>query len=262
MFLVVAIWFVTKFGEGQIKRYLEENVPLKRHLVAEVVQCGEGDLDVPRRETLETLSEAIREEWENIPQDFINNLVDTLPNRCQEVRGITPPHRVKSISMATFTNDEIDLLKSRGNDHCRRVWLGLYEGAPPAASGDDQAVRDFMVEKYERRCYDLTRGSAGLEAVPAARPLTQLVSDPKPIKINGANGRCRPPTRTARDRKADIFSGAQRGTVISRGAQQNGGTSFANFDNNPVFSNTSTNTTTTAVGNMAEKCSVFKKSPE
>ena len=35
--------------------------------------------------TLETLSEAIREELENIPQDFINNLVDTLPNRCREV---------------------------------------------------------------------------------------------------------------------------------------------------------------------------------
>ena len=40
--------------------------------------------DVPP-ENLELLSEAIREEWENIPQDFINNLVDSLPNRCREV---------------------------------------------------------------------------------------------------------------------------------------------------------------------------------
>lgn len=31
-------------------------------------------------------------------------------------RGITPPHRVKSISMATFTPEEIDFVKARGND--------------------------------------------------------------------------------------------------------------------------------------------------
>jgi len=31
-------------------------------------------------------------------------------------RGLTPPHRVKSISMASFTDDEIALLKSRGNE--------------------------------------------------------------------------------------------------------------------------------------------------
>lgn len=31
-------------------------------------------------------------------------------------RGLTPPHRVKSISMASFTPEEIDFLKSRGNE--------------------------------------------------------------------------------------------------------------------------------------------------
>ena len=31
-------------------------------------------------------------------------------------RGLTPPHRVKSISMASFTHDEIELLKTRGNE--------------------------------------------------------------------------------------------------------------------------------------------------
>ena len=30
-------------------------------------------------------------------------------------RGLNPPHRVKSISMASFTQEEIDLIKSRGN---------------------------------------------------------------------------------------------------------------------------------------------------
>lgn len=31
-------------------------------------------------------------------------------------RGLTPPHRVKSISMATFTPEEVDFVKARGND--------------------------------------------------------------------------------------------------------------------------------------------------
>jgi Arf-GAP domain and FG repeat-containing protein 1 len=32
------------------------------------------------------------------------------------LRGINPPHRVKSVSMTTFNNDEIQKLKSGGNE--------------------------------------------------------------------------------------------------------------------------------------------------
>lgn len=65
-------------------------------------------------------------------------------------RGITPPHRVKSISMAAFTAEEIDTIRNKGNDYCQKVWLGLYEGTPPPLS-DATRVRDFMIEKYERK---------------------------------------------------------------------------------------------------------------
>jgi len=41
-------------------------------------------------------------------------------------RGLTPPHRVKSISMATFTSEEIDFLKSRGNDVGIHLKLYLF----------------------------------------------------------------------------------------------------------------------------------------
>lgn len=37
-------------------------------------------------------------------------------------RGLTPPHRVKSISMATFNTEEIDFIKSRGNE----VYILIY----------------------------------------------------------------------------------------------------------------------------------------
>merc|ERR1712032_20989 len=34
------------------------------------------------------------------------------------LRGINPPHRVKSVSMATFTAAEIALIQKRGNEYC------------------------------------------------------------------------------------------------------------------------------------------------
>lgn len=69
-------------------------------------------------------------------------------------RGLTPPHRVKSISMATLTPDEMEFIKARGNDYCRRVWLGLYEGESVNFT-DEQSVRDFMSDKYEKKRYYL-----------------------------------------------------------------------------------------------------------
>jgi hypothetical protein len=35
-------------------------------------------------------------------------------------RGINPPHRIKSISMSTFTAEEVDSLRMRGNAWCAR----------------------------------------------------------------------------------------------------------------------------------------------
>ncbi|KAJ8918461.1 hypothetical protein NQ315_008158 [Exocentrus adspersus] len=192
------------------------------------------------------------------------------------LRGITPPHRVKSISMATFTNEEIDLLKSRGNDYCRRVWLGLYEGSPPSPTNDEQAVKDFMVEKYERRRYYLDPGLSKPETTSNGSTKPQVVPEPKTVKqTNGVvqnAHRTRPEVNknlnninnnnnggavfVADFDKADIFSSTgNRNNVQSSKPQQNGvTTSFvANFDNNPVFGNTSTNSTTT----FDEEFSIF-----
>lgn len=56
--------------------------------------------------------------------------------------------------MATFSPEEIDFIKIRGNDYCRRIWLGLYEGESVNFT-DEQSVRDFMSDKYEKRRYYL-----------------------------------------------------------------------------------------------------------
>lgn len=67
------------------------------------------------------------------------------------LRGLNPPHRVKSISMATFGADEIDFLRQRGNVFCRRVWLGLYDGSRQDGARDEQQMKDFLALKYEKR---------------------------------------------------------------------------------------------------------------
>lgn len=69
------------------------------------------------------------------------------------LRGLTPPHRVKSISMTTFTAEEVELMRSRGNDYCRRVWLGLYDGkmGTDGSAWDEHAIHQLMLDKYERK---------------------------------------------------------------------------------------------------------------
>ncbi|XP_037708911.1 TPR-containing protein DDB_G0280363 isoform X2 [Drosophila subpulchrella] len=77
--------------------------------------------------------------------------------RCSGVlRGLTPPHRVKSISMATFTQDEIDFLRTHGNELCAKTWLGLWD---PKRAVHQQEQRELMMDKYERKRYYLEPAS-------------------------------------------------------------------------------------------------------
>ncbi|XP_068976346.1 arf-GAP domain and FG repeat-containing protein 1 [Bombus flavifrons] len=73
------------------------------------------------------------------------------------LRGLTPPHRVKSISMATFTQEEIDFIKERGNEYCRRIWLGLMNqnSSQTLDTKDEQKMKDLMSAKYELKRYYL-----------------------------------------------------------------------------------------------------------
>ncbi|XP_062566065.1 uncharacterized protein LOC134228425 isoform X2 [Saccostrea cucullata] len=56
--------------------------------------------------------------------------------------------------MASFTPEEIDFIKCHGNEFCRKVWLGLYDSQKDQAepdSRDEQKIKDFMAQKYERK---------------------------------------------------------------------------------------------------------------
>lgn len=164
--------------------------------------------------------------------------------------------------MATFTPEEIDLLKNRGNEYCKRVWLGLFDGTMPS-DRDPQAIRDFMIDKYERKRHYLEpsqalrngfTSSANVSAakiVPPTRPISNLVQDVKPLRVNG-NAREFATNRKNEEQNkvvdfvadfasADIFSAVNNSNSGSNNNSRASTThvSFANFDNNPVFSNTS-----------------------
>lgn len=111
------------------------------------------------------------------------------------LRGLNPPHRVKSISMTTFTEPEVIFLQSRGNEVCRKIWLGLFDARTSLVpdSRDPQKVKEFLQEKYEKKRWYVppdqvkgpayTKGSASTPvqgSVPEGKPMRTLLGDPMP----------------------------------------------------------------------------------
>lgn len=201
------------------------------------------------------------------------------------LRGLTPPHRVKSISMATFTPEEVDFVKARGNDYCRRVWLGLCDTQLPTK--DEQQIKDFMIAKYERKRYYLdpsiaptVNGNSSGSMSPASKPSTpsaQTKVQSTPVSLPTPSITTHPPSslniknNTSQvNNNNDInsftpeplfnadFSNLANATPsdpFSSVSQTNSSSvqsSFANFDNNPIFSNMSSSSTGVAgVGEAA-----------
>ncbi|XP_046402238.1 arf-GAP domain and FG repeat-containing protein 1 isoform X2 [Ischnura elegans] len=203
------------------------------------------------------------------------------------LRGLTPPHRVKSISMASFTPEEIELIKSRGNEYCKRIWLGLYEPSHQQEAKDEQQIKDFMVAKYEKRRYYLEPSQAAAlmsskkNGPTSPPPSSPAVSQPNPRVHAGSSHGTKPlsslvgpgvksivlghhPASSSTDNihsastnvnsnssnsawlrdfgAKDPFSMstpslATTGTATSSPAPQQ--PSFANFENNPIFSSQS-----------------------
>ncbi|KTG41321.1 hypothetical protein cypCar_00043824 [Cyprinus carpio] len=69
------------------------------------------------------------------------------------LRGLNPPHRVKSISMTTFTQQEIEFLQKHSNEGCKHIWLGLYDDKSSVIPDfrEPQKVKEFLQEKYEKK---------------------------------------------------------------------------------------------------------------
>ncbi|TSK77056.1 Arf-GAP domain and FG repeat-containing protein 1 [Bagarius yarrelli] len=74
-------------------------------------------------------------------------------------RGLNPPHRVKSISMTTFSQQEVEFLQNHGNEVGKRMWLCTFD---PKTDGsfdtrDSQKLKEFLQDKYERRKWHFSK---------------------------------------------------------------------------------------------------------
>lgn len=172
--------------------------------------------------------------------------------------------------MASFSPEEVELIKSRGNDYCRQIWLGLYDANHVRDTKDEQQIKDFMVAKYEKKRYYLepsmknigttgfsppttqTHSRTGTPTHAAAvattvttptsdiKPLSSLLgSQVKPLKLNVKSSA---PTSSENMFTPDCPSNkfvADFGSAdpFSSSTQTSVTTqpSFANFDNNPIF---------------------------
>nr|XP_045003776.1 arf-GAP domain and FG repeat-containing protein 1 isoform X2 [Jaculus jaculus] len=114
------------------------------------------------------------------------------------LRGLNPPHRVKSISMTTFTQQEIEFLQKHGNEVCKQIWLGLFDDRSSAIPDfrDPQKVKEFLQEKYEKKRWYVPPEQAKVVAsvhasvsgssasstssTPEVKPLRSLLGDAAP----------------------------------------------------------------------------------
>uniref|UniRef100_A0A8C4SPT4 ArfGAP with FG repeats 1b n=1 Tax=Erpetoichthys calabaricus TaxID=27687 RepID=A0A8C4SPT4_ERPCA len=192
------------------------------------------------------------------------------------LRGLNPPHRVKSISMTTFTQQEIELLQKHGNEVCKQIWLGLYDDRSSAIPDfrEPQKVKEFLQEKYEKKRWYVPPEQAKVVAsvhasisgssasstssTPEVRPLKSLLGDSAPalhlIRAHQSPVVSRVQVHIKKnsfdllsDLGGDIFAGSSTQPATSANfanfahfnshtAQSNANADFANFD---AFGNSS-----------------------
>ncbi|TRY96742.1 hypothetical protein DNTS_009607 [Danionella cerebrum] len=171
------------------------------------------------------------------------------------LRGLNPPHRVKSISMTTFTQQEIDLLQKHGNEVCKRIWLGLYDDRNLTIPDfrEPQKVKEFLQEKYEKKRWyvppEQAKAVASVHAsisgssasstssTPEVRPLKTLLGESLPSLHLNKNTPSQSPVvsraqlaqQQYQDRRFDLLSELGGDIFSAPHSQSTGNANFANF---------------------------------
>ncbi|XP_076591102.1 arf-GAP domain and FG repeat-containing protein 1a isoform X7 [Chaetodon auriga] len=173
------------------------------------------------------------------------------------LRGLNPPHRVKSISMTTFTQQEIEFLQKHGNEVCKQIWLGLYDDRTSSIPDfrEPQKVKEFLQDKYEKKRWYVPPEQAKVVAsvhasisgssnsstssTPEVRPLKSLLGESAPsLHLNKST----PPNQSPvvsrgqthqqqfHEKRFDLLSDLG-GDIFAAPPNMNAGTSsgFANF---------------------------------
>ncbi|XP_068172760.1 arf-GAP domain and FG repeat-containing protein 1a isoform X6 [Antennarius striatus] len=185
------------------------------------------------------------------------------------LRGLNPPHRVKSISMTTFTQQEIEFLQKHGNEACKRIWLGLYDDRTSSIPDfrEPQKVKEFLQDKYEKKRWYIPPEQAKVVAsvhasisgssnsstssTPEVRPLKSLLGESAPSLHFNKNT---PPNQSPvasrgqqpfHDKRFDLL-GDLGGDIFAAPPNVNAGASssfanFAHFNSHTTAQNSNTN---------------------
>ncbi|XP_026062215.1 arf-GAP domain and FG repeat-containing protein 1b isoform X2 [Carassius auratus] len=177
------------------------------------------------------------------------------------LRGLNPPHRVKSISMTTFTQQEIEFLQKHSNEVCKHIWLGLYDDKSSVIPDfrEPQKVKEFLQEKYEKKRWYVPPEQAKVIATVQASISGSSASStsstpevlPQPLKTlhltktpsNQSPVTSRVQAQAAgQEKKFDLLSDLGGDIFAAPQAQTSSSSNFANFAhfNRPSAQNNST----------------------
>ncbi|XP_066508584.1 arf-GAP domain and FG repeat-containing protein 1-like isoform X1 [Hoplias malabaricus] len=174
------------------------------------------------------------------------------------LRGLNPPHRVKSISMTTFTQQEIEFLQKHSNEVCKHIWLGLYDDHSSAVPDfrEPQKVKEFLQEKYEKKRWyvppEQAKVLASVQASISGSSASSTSSTPEvlpqPIKtlhLNKTPSNQSPVSARSQltvEKKFDLLSDLGGDIFAAPVSQSAGASNFANFAhfNRPSAQNSST----------------------
>ncbi|XP_058485703.1 arf-GAP domain and FG repeat-containing protein 1b isoform X1 [Solea solea] len=166
------------------------------------------------------------------------------------LRGLNPPHRVKSISMTTFTQQEIEFLQKHSNEVCKHIWLGLYDDRTSVVPDfrEPQKVKEFLQEKYEKKRWyvppDQARAVATVQAsvsgssasstgsTPEVQPLKTLQLSKTPLRLSPGLGRSQAHS-AAQEKKFDLLSDLGGDIFAAPSTQTASSSNFANFAHFP-----------------------------
>ncbi|XP_026462185.1 arf-GAP domain and FG repeat-containing protein 1-like [Ctenocephalides felis] len=175
--------------------------------------------------------------------------------RCSGIlRGLTPPHRVKSISMATFTSEEIEQIRLKGNEKCAATWMGLCQNTNNIPElKEEHQLKEYLSDKYEKKRFYIEENAV-------KSPTNGILisnNESKPVERPKETDNFFSTDFEADFSSADIFNSVQTTPTHNNCKQNNqnnnvnGQMSFANFDNNAIFNAaTLTQSTSSSLNNL------------
>ncbi|XP_056156487.1 arf-GAP domain and FG repeat-containing protein 2 isoform X2 [Lampris incognitus] len=144
------------------------------------------------------------------------------------LRGLNPPHRVKSISMTTFSQQEVEFLQNHGNEVGRRTWLCIFDPKTDGCSDmrDSQKFKEFLQDKYEKKKWHFSKSknrrdvegpwSPGFQALPPSHgplasqaPSHAMPPNARPTRTLSTSqlpSWDRPPAVSPADMRTDVFT--------------------------------------------------------